>query len=332
MGIVMTDSFPEMLTGVCIGAGFGLLGLANALTRRSGLALRLPLSVAIIAASSVVAYAATDSAETARRIGGVLSAAYALCLVAGSEWVASGLSALISLAQKPAIRWGAAGFTGLAAAVGSVAYFETADELSIDRQMAELEWLSAPPPSQVPTARAQTDTGREVALKEATAPRDVSEMQLLEEAIFSRPTVRDNVIRCQPGSDRTNCHGWVFTGGRFWVGGTEVDPILRDNGYHVVTEPQPGDLVVYRHGDAVCHTALVRYVTENQPVLVEGKWGCTGVYLHPVEKSIYGDDYRYYRSNRKGHLLAGIRATDSSVPAGSPQVVANPANPDEFTE
>lgn len=99
-----------------------------------------------------------------------------------------------------------------------------------------------------------------------------------------------------------------------------------------MTDPHPGDLVVYRHGDAVCHTALVRYVTENQPVLVEGKWGCTGVYLHPVEKSIYGDDYRFYRSNRKGHLLAGIRATDPSAASGSPQVVANPANPDEFTE
>jgi hypothetical protein len=50
----------------------------------------------------------------------------------------------------------------------------------------------------------------------------------------------------------------------------------------------------------------VRYVTEGQPILVEGKWGALGVLLHPVEKSMYGSEYTFYRSGRAGHLLVGV--------------------------
>src|SRR5207245_249118 len=98
----------------------------------------------------------------------------------------------------------------------------------------------------------------------------------------------------------SNCHGWVFTGGRFIVPGSQVDLVLKENGYQEVHEPHPGDVAVYRQGSAVLHTALVRYVTEGQPVLVEGKWGSLGVFLHPADKSPYGPDYTFYRSARHG--------------------------------
>lgn len=322
------DSFGMLMTGVCSGGGLSLLGAANVVLRRSTLALRLPVSLAIVAGVAGVAYAATDSMEVARRVSLLLASASGVFMLIGSDWLAS----LVAFVRRPAVRWSVASFAGFTFAIGAVAYSEFQEELATDRHMAELEALSAPPPSQVPAARAQTDSGREVALKEATAPRDISEMQALEDAIFSRPNVRDNVIRSQPASDKTNCHGWVFTGGKFWVSGSEVDSILADNRYRIVSDPQPGDLVVYRNDGAVSHTALVRYVTEQQPVLVEGKWGCSGVYLHPVDKSIYGEKYQFYRSSRKGHLLAGIRGIDPNTSSGSPQVLANPANPDEFTE
>jgi hypothetical protein len=96
----------------------------------------------------------------------------------------------------------------------------------------------------------------------------------------------------------------VFANGRYGINGTEVDTILTDNGYQPVTAPRPGDLAIYRHPDGKpSHTALVRYVSEDQPVLVEGKWGWMGVYLHAVDQSIYGTEFRYYRSPRAGHLL-----------------------------
>ncbi|GIW83908.1 MAG: hypothetical protein KatS3mg106_421 [Gemmataceae bacterium] len=43
-------------------------------------------------------------------------------------------------------------------------------------------------------------------------------------------------------------------------------------------------LAVYFNPDyGVTHTAIVRYVSPDQPVLVEGKWGNLGIYLHPVD-------------------------------------------------
>jgi hypothetical protein len=44
-------------------------------------------------------------------------------------------------------------------------------------------------------------------------------------------------------------------------------------------------------------------------VIVEGKWGTMGVFSHAVDKSCYGTDYKYYRSGRPGHILAGLSGT-----------------------
>jgi len=328
----MSDSFELMVTGVAAGAGLGLLGTANAVLRRKSLLIRIPLTLAVIGSMSGLAYAATDAVEPAYRVALVLVLSYAAILLAGSNWLASGIASLLATLRAPVARWGTVGAVGVFAALGTVAYVERAEEAAIDRDLAELEALMGPPPSQSPSIRALTDSGREVAIKEAIAPRDDAEMKFLEETLFTHSNARERVIRCQPASDRSNCHGWVFTGGRYWISGTGVDPILVDNGYRTVTEPQPGDLVVYRTAETVSHTAVVRYVTENQPVLVEGKWGCTGVYLHPVDKSIYGVNFQFYRSTRSGHLLAGLHSSDPNIPQGSPLVVPNPANPDEFTE
>jgi hypothetical protein len=59
-------------------------------------------------------------------------------------------------------------------------------------------------------------------------------------------------------------------------------------------------------GGQIAHTAVVRYVTEGQPVIVEGKWGPFGVFLHAADRSIYGTDYTFHRSPRHGHILAGL--------------------------
>ena len=65
-------------------------------------------------------------------------------------------------------------------------------------------------------------------------------------------------------------------------------------------------MVIYRAGGPIIHTAVVRTGAGTDPVLIEGKWGWLGVFLHPPEASWYGRDYTYYRSRRTGHLLAGL--------------------------
>lgn len=129
------------------------------------------------------------------------------------------------------------------------------------------------------------------------------------------------VIRLGPPDERANCHGWVFTGGRYLLGPDDVELILKENGYAEVSEPQPGDLVVYRQGGTVAHTAVVRYVTEGQPVLVAGKWGALGVFLHAADKSCYGTEYTFHRSTRRGHLLVGLGGEPGSP--GAPAVATD---------
>lgn len=119
------------------------------------------------------------------------------------------------------------------------------------------------------------------------------------------------------GTDaRSNCHGWVFTGGLYCVPGGSVDAILRDNGYAHVDLPRPGDLVVYRDDDGEpVHTGVVKAIGEGGFVLVESKWGQLDVFWHTVETRAYGPHFDYWRSARDGHLLR-LAAAPSAAPRG----------------
>ena len=108
-----------------------------------------------------------------------------------------------------------------------------------------------------------------------------------------------------PATEDYNCHGWVFADSRYWVQSEDVSPILEDNGYTQVNSPRPGDVVVYRQRGLVVHSGLVREVAGDR-IEMEGKWGWMSRFRHPVEKSIFGADYRFYRSSRSSHQLAGL--------------------------
>ena len=47
------------------------------------------------------------------------------------------------------------------------------------------------------------------------------------------------IARAKPDATH-NCHGWLFTGGRYWVAGDQVEDILADNGYAQVWEGDGG--------------------------------------------------------------------------------------------
>jgi hypothetical protein len=47
-------------------------------------------------------------------------------------------------------------------------------------------------------------------------------------------------------------------------------------------------------------------------MLVEGKWGHLGRYLHRPEDYPYNTSWTYHRSRRGGHLLAGLAGTPPS--------------------
>jgi hypothetical protein len=117
-----------------------------------------------------------------------------------------------------------------------------------------------------------------------------------------------------------NCHGWVFTGGRYHVMGC-VELILRENGYQQVNQPRVGDLVVYREGDRITHTGVVVEIGSRGGVLIESKWSLLGRYRHGVASSCFGNGYTYHRSARSGHLLSGIEGAPHGESGGAVPVL-----------
>jgi hypothetical protein len=165
------------------------------------------------------------------------------------------------------------------------------------------------PPALDPVAErpAFTDTGRQVELWRTRAKDDPEGIIEQELAFLRNLGLEQYVIRTSGVELQYNCHGWVFTGGRYWVKGSSVPDILRDNNYEVVSRPGPGDLAVYRSvSGEVMHTALVRAIREDGTILLESKWGRLGCFIHTDSRHAYGNcSCTYYRTGRGGHLLRG---------------------------
>jgi hypothetical protein len=174
------------------------------------------------------------------------------------------------------------------------------------------------PMEEVPGVYAVTDAGQPVRVYRLTDEALACPARADgEAAALQMPHVRERFIRTAPYDPRYNCHGWVLTGGRYWVKCQDMAAILQENGYEPVASPRAADLVVYRDAKGmVTHSAVVRVAGSDTPVLVESKWGRAGRFIHPVDAHGYGGDYQYYRSPRPGHLLAGL---GGETPSPSPE-------------
>jgi hypothetical protein len=198
---------------------------------------------------------------------------------------------------------------GTAGLVGSVARYESGYEAELDADMAALAEVTWKPPLGTATgAAATTDTGRAVELLQPKVSRSPAEARLAESRTLANLGTAERMIRLQPPTDVCNCHGWVFAGGRYWIGPEDVEHILTDNGYNPVSDPRPGDVVIYRDGRMIVHTGLVRTGGAGAPVLVESKWGWMGVFLHRPEDTCYGSNYTFYRGPHDSHTIAGLVA------------------------
>jgi hypothetical protein len=162
-------------------------------------------------------------------------------------------------------------------------------------------------PSSVPAAR--TDRGRSVPLWVPSAGVVENLQTFSERDYLSRMQLNAHLIQTGPVDGDYNCHGWVFTGGKYWVRGGLVETILADNGYRETSKPMIGDLCVYRDPQGeVSHTAIVRGLGADGLILLESKWGKLGRYIHTAnENHAYSAHTpKYYRTRRGNHVLAGI--------------------------
>jgi hypothetical protein len=307
-----TDHFAEFFPTVCAGLGLVLVGGVNLLLSGQRLFIRI---VATLAAIGVAVAAPILLEQPDAMVGTAWRLAVGLlpCLLFASGRLVGWLSAFVALLRRPAVRYALVAVVGIGVVLVAAARFDRADKAAQDAEMADLDTLMRSSTVETTRATATTDAGHRVSLKDPVGVREGIDWTRAEDRALKNNRLEGQVIRRGGASDQSNCHGWVFADGKFNVSNDDVEIILKENGYQQISEPHLGDLAVYRSGGTILHTAIVRYVTTGQPVLVEGKWGNLGVFLHAVDKSVYGTDYAFYRSQRNGHVLVGLGS--SATPA-----------------
>jgi hypothetical protein len=300
-------TYSDLVILFAAGVGLSGLGIIHLLLGRTPRLVRLGAGLAVAGAAGVAPVALGHPG--AAGIPAVIVAGVALAVaLAGSGKFQTLVQAGCRAAQRPAVRAAALLVLGAAVAIGAAVQVESQDEALADQDTAWMMTIEAPPPLRpVAGNYAITDCGWTVALGEPEAPRPAEGRLQNDRRLLADLGFAERVIRVGPPADDSNCHGWVFTGGKHWVSEDEVENILSDNGYQPISLPAAGDLAVYRTpAGVVSHTAVVRAAGDGKPVLVESKWGSIGVFLHPIDTSPYGKNVTYYRTPRGSHLLAGL--------------------------
>jgi hypothetical protein len=226
----------------------------------------------------------------------------ALALLSGAIWMmeqpatARVAQLILGLLRQPLFQCSLFIALGPLAAFGWSTYCAAPD-------VYELPGYLVNEPKLAPYSPYRTDRGRvvpQLAFEAAEEERAKWEREMAQRGPV---TSVENVFRISEPDFTSNCHGWVFTGGKALLRGREIEIILEDNGYQPVTAPQRGDLIVYRTptGDVI-HTGLVHLISVDGEIQIQSKWGCDSRYLHPPQAG-YTGVITYYRSNRQGHLL-----------------------------
>lgn len=181
--------------------------------------------------------------------------------------------------------------------------------LENDLPHADLDALTPPPMNlvEIPNSLARTDKGTPIPLLVNEDQQRLTAAQ--EMSLLKNLGITLGLIRKAPPDPVSNCHGWVFAGGLYHLGGRWVPPILEENAYQQIENPEVGDLVVYRNDvGEVLHTGVVRALGYSGLVLIESKWSLWGRYLHEAATQCYSSHYTFYHSPRQGHMLAGLSA------------------------
>lgn len=293
----------ELIVGFGIGLAFLLSGCVNLLfhSRRPSATIVMAICASVAGGSLPAAYVPFDLALVSI-VCSILGVT--VVFVLGSNRLV--ITKLLGLICRPVAQSLFLILAGGAAVSLSITQLSSSENESDE---LDLELMSVPPHASLQIVKdknAGTDLGRSLTLREPIESRSSNELLQIDVRTVAERFQRNALLRLQPASDRSNCHGWVFTGGQYWIGPEDVELILEDNGYESVSDPRTGDLVIYRDHGKIVHSAIVHSAIPGHAVLVEGKWAYLSVFLHSVDDSCYGRVYNYYRSHRSGHVLAGL--------------------------
>jgi len=299
-------SMPDALSLITFGAGLLALGmvwlLATHLKWGRSLAVQLGLS---------------GTAGGAALLLGAVSLPLALSLALGAVLILLLLvlrspvpRRLLDLLSRPMIQAGM--LTVFGVLVLAFGFYRI--EAELQEHLAESDALMASISREVdfhptPILTVQTDRGNPIELWTPTAESVEDLTTFSEQDYLRRMRLESSLIHTGPADGDYNCHGWVFTGGRYWLRGQAVETILQDNGYQPVSKPMIGDLCIYRSPQGeISHSAIVRGLGDKGLVLLESKWGKLGRYIHLAHEghAYTGHVPTFYRSTRTGHLLRGL--------------------------
>jgi hypothetical protein len=327
----MSEShFSSLFLSISAGLSLFLLGIIHLATQRRHLIIRL-LGAATAVVPGVAVLGLIERWDCLPAFAAIVGAALLIHSLWGSSLWTQSTVRLIHLTHQPWLRSALLAVAGPCLALAGILQFERREDQIADAVLEEMMLIHGVAGNvQVRDAVAITDRGRHIPLGEPIEVRSPETVQAAEQRYLQSTRYLHQVILRGFGDDRSNCHGWVFTAGRYLLSGQDVLKILEDNGYQEVTDPRPNDLAIYFNPDyGVIHTAIVRYVSPDQPVLVEGKWGNLGIYLHPVDACPYGTNYKFYRTRRPNHLLSLVQSPPAreSLSASPPAAPPSSADP-----
>lgn len=303
------DSTTTVSWLIMSGLSLVILGVVQLGIGEASLRLKLLVNLALASLCCVGVHQVVSTLTTAD-LAGMWAVLVGLSCTLQGQILPRSLALLASLATTGSVRMAGLASVGLTTALGSAIWCDQVDQSEKDRSMEILaNYNYRPVLATSDSAQFFTDLGNPISSKIPTKLRAADEVASVESKYLSQSQLDRWTIRRSPPDDRSNCHGWTFARGEFWITGKDIEMLLWQNQYTLQTNPEPGDLIVYRNGASIDHTGVVRYVTPNEPVLVESKWGTYGVYLHPAERSPYGHEFAFYRSPRQGHQLVSSLVT-----------------------
>jgi hypothetical protein len=294
--------------GLVLAGGLSLLLAKKKFVVKAGATVPVAAAIGLVFASFVPPTQAMMSA-------GLLVLAVIILSVSRSNSITSTVGVWFARACRPTALAVMAAVAGAALMTAAIAHMTISEDAAADDDMQWMfETTYRPELDPVADGSAVTDRGGAIPLLKVHAPRNPDQIAHAEGRISPDAKEHRRLYLEFPPSEDCNCHGWVFTGGRYWLSPESVEKILLENGYHTVSDPRPGDVVIYRQGGVISHTAIVYTALPSRPIMVEGKWGAMGVYLHAIGECAYGNSYTFHRSKREGHVVAGLDGKPSVSP------------------
>lgn len=314
------DPYLQYVALIFIGLGLFFVSVANHALRQ--VSFRRRAAATVLTAGAVLAACVAFDGNTQLLPPVVIALAVILipALLLSTPRGGRMLQTIGEKVRRPQSPWWGCALLGIAIIVGSSLQFEDRDRERLDEALVELDTIASLDRELGRTlfrgsnVQLFTDQGTRVECLEPINPRPADEALRIENAFYRERWKQGSMLKRAPADDHTNCYGWIFTGGKYWLHEKNCELILRENGYIEVAKPRVGDLVVYRQDHLIVHMGLLRSTDKNVPSLVEGKFGYLGVFLHTVDQSPYGSHFSFLRSPRAGHLLSGLSQSGDPAP------------------